>query len=48
MLECLDEIPQASFDLAALAACLGGDLAVGALRASVSLPTTDASRVENR
>jgi molybdenum cofactor sulfurtransferase len=42
MLECLHEIPQASFDLAALADCLGGDLAVGALRASVSLPTTDA------
>jgi selenocysteine lyase/cysteine desulfurase len=42
MLECLHEIPQAQFDLGALAECLGGGVAVGALRASVSLPTTDA------
>jgi selenocysteine lyase/cysteine desulfurase len=42
MLACLDTIPQSSFDLGALADCLGGDVAVGALRASVSLPTTDA------
>ena len=42
MLECLESIPQASFDLGALADCLGGGVAVGALRASVSLPTTDA------
>jgi selenocysteine lyase/cysteine desulfurase len=42
MLECLDEIPQAEFDLGALADCLGGAYAVGALRASVSVPTTDA------
>lgn len=42
MLDCLDTIPQRSFDLGALAECLGGSVAVGALRASVSLPTTDA------
>jgi selenocysteine lyase/cysteine desulfurase len=42
MLACLESIPQASFDLGALADCLGGRYAVGALRASVSLPTTDA------
>jgi len=42
MRDCLDSIPQAEFDLGALAECLGGRFAVGALRASVSLPTTDA------
>ena len=42
LLDCLESIPQASFDLGALAECLGGRYAVGALRASVSLPTTDA------
>jgi selenocysteine lyase/cysteine desulfurase len=42
MLACLESIPQASFDLGVLAECLGGRYAVGALRASVSLPTTDA------
>lgn len=42
MLDCVDSIPQESFDLGALADCLGGSVAVGALRASVSLPTTDA------
>ena len=42
MLDCVDTIPQASFDLGALAECLGGSVALGALRASVSLPTTDA------
>jgi selenocysteine lyase/cysteine desulfurase len=41
MLDCLESIPQDSFDLKVLAACLGGRYAVGALRASVSLPTTD-------
>jgi selenocysteine lyase/cysteine desulfurase len=42
MLECLQEIPQGEFSLKVLAECLGGDVAVGALRASVSIPTTDA------
>lgn len=42
MLECLDRIPQGSFSLRGLAECLGGHVAVGALRASVSIPTTDA------
>jgi molybdenum cofactor sulfurtransferase len=42
MLECLEVIPPGSFSLKALAECLGGDVAVGALRASVSIPTTDA------
>jgi selenocysteine lyase/cysteine desulfurase len=42
MLECLETIPQGSFSLKAMAECLGGDIAVGALRASVSIPTTDA------
>jgi len=41
MLECLEAIPPGSFSLKALAECLGGDVAVGALRASVSIPTTD-------
>jgi selenocysteine lyase/cysteine desulfurase len=41
MLSCLDSIPHGEFSLDALAACLGGDVAVGALRASVSIPTTD-------
>jgi selenocysteine lyase/cysteine desulfurase len=49
MLDCLDSIPQRSFDLGALAECLGGGLAVGAMRASVSLPTThaDLDRLES-
>ncbi|MGD8281425.1 MAG: aminotransferase class V-fold PLP-dependent enzyme [Gemmatimonadota bacterium] len=42
MKRCLEEIPQGEFSLKRLADCLGGDVAVGALRASVSLPTTDA------
>jgi selenocysteine lyase/cysteine desulfurase len=42
MRECLESIPQGSFSLGALAECLGGDVPVGALRASVSIPTTDA------
>lgn len=42
MLECLEAIPHGSFTLAELARCLGGSVAVGALRASVSIPTTDA------
>jgi selenocysteine lyase/cysteine desulfurase len=42
MLECLESIPQRSFNLGALARCLGGSVAVGAMRASVSIPTTDA------
>jgi len=46
LLDCVDSIPQQSFDLGVLADCLGDSVArpvaVGALRASVSLPTTDA------
>jgi len=42
MLECLQEIPRGEFSLKVLADCLGGDVAVGALRASVSIPTIDA------
>lgn len=42
MKKCLQEIPRGEFSLKRLADCLGGDIAVGALRASVSLPTTDA------
>jgi selenocysteine lyase/cysteine desulfurase len=42
MHDCLQSIPRESFDLRELAECLGGTVAVGALRASVSLPTTDA------
>ncbi|MGE0160556.1 MAG: aminotransferase class V-fold PLP-dependent enzyme [Gemmatimonadales bacterium] len=42
MLDCLASIPQESFDLGVLAECLGGEVAVGALRASVSIPTIDA------
>ena len=42
MMDCVDTIPQGSFNLKALADCLGGAYAVGAVRASVSLPTTDA------
>jgi selenocysteine lyase/cysteine desulfurase len=41
MLDCLEAIPPGSFSLRRLADCLGGDVAVGALRASVSIPTTD-------
>jgi molybdenum cofactor sulfurtransferase len=48
MLECLEKIPRGSFSLMDLADCLGGELAVGALRASVSIPTTssDLDRLE--
>lgn len=42
MLDCLETIPQKSFNLKALADCLGGSIAVGAMRASVSLPTVEA------
>jgi selenocysteine lyase/cysteine desulfurase len=42
MRECLEAIPTGAFSLPGLAECLGGDVAVGALRASVSIPTTDA------
>lgn len=42
VIDCVDTIPQGSFNLKALAECLGGSYAVGAVRASVSLPTTDA------
>jgi hypothetical protein len=42
MLDCLESIERGKFDLGALADCLGGDVAVGAMRASVSIPTTDA------
>lgn len=42
MLECVDTIEQGAFNLRALAECLGDEVAVGALRASVSIPTTDA------
>ncbi len=42
MLDCLGEIPEGDFSLKKLADCLGGDVPVGALRASVSIPTTDA------
>jgi selenocysteine lyase/cysteine desulfurase len=42
MLACLERIPRGSFSLGELARCLGGSFAVGALRASVSIPTTDA------
>lgn len=41
MLECLESIPQGAFNLKALAGCLDDDVAVGAMRASVSIPTTD-------
>ncbi len=37
---CFDSIPRGSFSLREFATCLGGDTAVGALRASVSIPTT--------
>jgi len=42
MLECLESIEQGHFDLRVLAECLGEDVAVGAMRASVSIPTIDA------
>jgi selenocysteine lyase/cysteine desulfurase len=42
MLECLESIERGAFSLRALAECLGDDVAVGAMRASVSVPTTDA------
>lgn len=41
MLTCVDSIEQGAFTLRALSDCLGDEVAVGALRASVSIPTTD-------
>jgi len=41
MLTCLEEMPPGTFSLRRMAECLGGDVAVGALRASVSIPTVD-------
>jgi molybdenum cofactor sulfurtransferase len=41
MLQCLDSIEQGEFSLRVLAECMGDEVAVGALRASVSIPTTD-------
>jgi selenocysteine lyase/cysteine desulfurase len=41
MLECLESIPQGAFNLRTLASCLDDTVAVGAMRASVSIPTTD-------
>ncbi len=38
--ECFRSIPEGSFSLKELARCLGGDVAVGALRVSVGIPTT--------
>ncbi|MEJ2538999.1 MAG: aminotransferase class V-fold PLP-dependent enzyme [Gemmatimonadota bacterium] len=42
MLECLETLPPGSFSLRRMAECLGGGIAVGALRASVSVPTVEA------
>ena len=42
MLECLETIEQGNFNLRVLAECLGDEIAVGAMRASASIPTTDA------
>ncbi|HET9950147.1 MAG TPA: aminotransferase class V-fold PLP-dependent enzyme [Longimicrobiales bacterium] len=42
MLECLEAIPRGEFSLRRLSGCLGDTYAVGALRASVSIPTVDA------
>jgi molybdenum cofactor sulfurtransferase len=42
MLSCLEEMAPGTFSLGRMADCLGGDIAVGALRASVSIPTVDA------
>ena len=42
MLDCIDSIEQGEFSLMVLAECLGDEVAVGAMRASVSIPTTDA------
>ncbi len=42
MLHCLNTIPPGDFTLQAAAECLEGTVAVGALRASVSIPTTEA------
>jgi selenocysteine lyase/cysteine desulfurase len=39
---CFESIPHGSFTLGKLASCLGPDHAVGALRVSVGVPTTDA------
>jgi selenocysteine lyase/cysteine desulfurase len=41
-LSCLESIPRGSFTLRKFAECLGSDAAVGALRISVSVPTTEA------
>lgn len=42
MLHCLNTMPQGDFSLRGVAECLGDTVAVGALRASVSIPTTEA------
>lgn len=42
MLHCLNTIPPGDFSLKAAADCLEGTVAVGALRASVSVPTVEA------
>jgi len=42
MRDCLESIDRGEFDLRTLAKCLGEDVAVGAMRASVSIPTIDA------
>jgi selenocysteine lyase/cysteine desulfurase len=41
-LRCFESIPRGSFTLEKFAKCMGPDAAVGALRASVGIPTTDA------
>jgi len=38
---CFESMPPGAFSLARLAGCLGGNVAVGALRASVGIATTD-------
>ncbi len=42
MAECVESIPRGAFSLKRLAECLGDGVPVGAMRASVSIPTTDA------
>ena len=42
MRDCLETIPPGTFSLRGMAECLGGATAVGALRASVSIPTVEA------
>jgi selenocysteine lyase/cysteine desulfurase len=48
MLDCLETMPAGDFTLRGMAECLGGAVAVGALRASVSIPTveSDLDRLE--